>query len=721
MGDTELIQRYSEPIEGTILAPKIDGENKNLLEAHMLESPNATKTSVDNIFNNAYKVLQYLIDPNLDIIKLNKVLCLGKVQSGKTAFFIGAIALAFDNGYNLAFVIGGTKNRLKEQNLERLTFEFSNNPNVKVLDIADLKDNDPKALIDQGKKVIIVALKNVNSDDANLGIVENYSMYLAEYPAIVVDDEGDECSPGAPKLKIRNPRAGKTHDVIVNIFSNLKICTYLSVTATPQANLLLSTLDQLTPDFAVLVEPGDGYTGGNSFHDVLDNPHTVGIEDSDTFVTSIPESFYEAAYFYMFSILTLRSRKDFRPFSMLVHPSSYTKVQRNVLEKVEDIFYLIKDALRDENNVEYDSILGSIYSVGKDYVSDYNDFDDFKNKIAPEISDVISEIAVYEFNTSETGKKSMIEESQDKNKYKVFVGGNILGRGLTIKNLIVTYMYRDSKISQIDTLYQRARWFGYKKDYFEFCRVYMTKDLKNKFVDIVENENDMWNAFDAFLRTRINIKYFPRLFTLNNEKLRLTRQTISKTIIVDRINPGYKYDKSINLTTQDKNNNVSLYYDFFEKYKNLGEEVQFSTSSAQKGYVIKLKYSEFYEHFLKKYVFPRGSVFGPLSFEKLLNEIKNGKFEDVIRVIYMRYIDHEYRKPIVNNTAISELPQGRDDKTNYPGDKSLVPYQDMLHIQIHPVYIGKDKDDIIPVLALNNPITAFSVNYVTGDNYYEGV
>ena len=721
METTEFIQHYHEPIEGTVKSPKIDGRCKRLLEEHMLESPNATSEIVASIFANSCKILPFLLDPNIDESKLNKILCLGKVQSGKTAFFIGAIAVAFDNGYNLAYVIGGTKKRLRDQNLKRLSREFANNDQVVILDIADENHKDPRELINKGYKVIIVALKNVNSEDANLGLIETISGYLYDIPSIVIDDEGDECSPGAPKSKAKNPKAGKTHDVIVNIFENIKICTYLSVTATPQANLLLSTLDRLSPDFSILVEPGKGYTGGNSFHDTKENKHVVEILDSDNFVHSTPDSFYEAIYFYIFSLLTLRVRKDDRNFSMLVHPSNYTIVQKNVEEKVNDVVDMIKNSLRDKQSIDYDSLLEQLFAVGFNDVTDYVDFDDFKTKVEPEIGTVIDNISVYEFNTSDTGKISMEEEKLDPYKYKIFVGGNILGRGLTIENLIVTYIYRDSKISQIDTLYQRARWFGYKKDYFDFCKVYMTKDLKNKFICTVENENDMWNAFAAFLNTKTEIRYFPRLFVLNDDKLRLTRQTISKTIVVDRINPGYKYDKSIYLTSEEKESNKKLYFEFLNNNKELGTEVQFGTSETQKSYVITIKYSDFYKEFLSKYNFPRGSALGNNSFRKLYDEIFEGKYEDIIRVIYMRYKEHEYRKPIAANRAISELPQGRNDNTNFPGDKSLDGYSNLLHVQIHPVYIGDDKNDIIPLLAFNNPITEFNVKYVTGDNYYEGL
>ena len=50
-----------------------------------------------HILNNAKTALSFFANPKLPK-STSKILCLGKVQSGKTAFFIASIAYAFDNG-----------------------------------------------------------------------------------------------------------------------------------------------------------------------------------------------------------------------------------------------------------------------------------------------------------------------------------------------------------------------------------------------------------------------------------------------------------------------------------------------------------------------------------------------------------------------------------------------------------------------------------------------
>ena len=61
------------------------------------------------------------------------------------------------------------------------------------------------------------------------------------------------------------------------------------------------------------------------------------------------------------------------------------------------------------------------------------------------------------------------------------VGGNILGRGLTIDNLLVTYYLRRAKVSQMDTVLQHARMFGYRQPLMPYTRVFLPDSLGARF------------------------------------------------------------------------------------------------------------------------------------------------------------------------------------------------------------------------------------------------
>ena len=174
MAFIEFIEKIDDENPDIIQFQSIDGYHKNRLYENM--SSRMEKNAVDKIFANGYKALQYFAQPSLNKKNISKILCLGKVQSGKTAFFITTMALAFDNGYDVIYLLGGTKNTLRDQNLERVTKEFSNNPYVKVLDLNSIDKFRIKEELNKGFKVIVVSLKNA-SLNTNLGLLDEVTNY----------------------------------------------------------------------------------------------------------------------------------------------------------------------------------------------------------------------------------------------------------------------------------------------------------------------------------------------------------------------------------------------------------------------------------------------------------------------------------------------------------------------------------------------------------------
>ena len=47
----------------------------------------------------------------------------------------------------------------------------------------------------------------------------------------------------------------------------------------------------------------------------------------------------------------------------------------------------------------------------------------------------------------------------------------------------------------MDTNLQRARWFGYRNDYIDLCKVFTTSTIQNEFANLGTIENDLWNQF----------------------------------------------------------------------------------------------------------------------------------------------------------------------------------------------------------------------------------
>ena len=724
--------------QGIVVTEVINNNSENYINSSVFDGYNITKfkellseeeseETVGHILSNAYQSICYFKNPVNDNDPQNpsKVLCLGKVQSGKTSFFLDTTALAFDNGYDIAYILGGTKLKLKKQNLGRVIDSFKNNERIKIFDVNNSFDEDIPSLIADGYKIILVILKNA-AENTNLGKLKEFSIKYNDIPAVIVDDEGDEYTPGAEKAKKKNNKAGRTHDKIVDIITSFKTCTFLSVTATPQANLLVSTYDGISPNRLVLVQPGKGYTGGHAFFDTKDNPHVRVINDNDDFIDSIPDTFKEALYLFIFSCCLKRSVGDYKPLSMLVHPSSFNAIQNIVAMRIENfIATSIIPATENKNSFQYDDLINEMENALKSYEKMNGvKLDSFESVIS-ELDDVIENLKIQIINY---GASDDTEEEGP--LYKIKVGGNMLGRGLTIDRLIISYIYRDSKEAQVDTMYQRCRWFGYKRKYFDVCKVFMTLELQQKFMAIVSNEDHMWNSMEAFLDTQINLKKFKRVFLLENDKLVLTRRTVANTVTLKVISSGNKADECIDLSETEKEHNRNVYIEYCNKHKTEGEFVDFDSSAEhnQRHLLLRVDFNDFYAEFLSKIVFAYGSQFSSSVFEAIVEKIKKGEHPRELLVMIMRFGRGESRSPSDGTMMnISRLFQGRNDGTNFSGDRYPVDingndYSKVSFIQIHMVDVYNKEPQLnssIPLISYNNPLTAEVIKMVTGDNVYE--
>jgi hypothetical protein len=80
------------------------------------------------------------------------------------------------------------------------------------------------------------------------------------------------------------------------------------------------------------------------------------------------------------------------------------------------------------------------------------------------------------------------EDVAVKSPYNLFVGGNKLGRGVTIKNLLVSYYGRNPKKPQGDTVLQHARMYGYRRKDIGLLRLWLPRELHLVFKAIHKME-----------------------------------------------------------------------------------------------------------------------------------------------------------------------------------------------------------------------------------------
>ena len=98
----------------------MDGFFRSNVEKQML-ADGMSSEATETVFSNAARILSHCPNPAIHEDLAETGIVIGKVQSGKTSNFISVLALAFDNGYNIAIVLGGNTLELLKQNANRIT------------------------------------------------------------------------------------------------------------------------------------------------------------------------------------------------------------------------------------------------------------------------------------------------------------------------------------------------------------------------------------------------------------------------------------------------------------------------------------------------------------------------------------------------------------------------------------------------------------------------
>ncbi len=652
------------------------------------------------ILHNAAKVLGFCPNPDTDEERRLTGIVIGKVQSGKTSNFIALTALAFDNGYSHVVVFGGTKKVLVSQNSDRIKEYFEVMSDVIVLNTTEHKSQLTEEHITQfikmGKKIIIVALKTPGQIDFIKKEIFNGGL-LANRATLIIDDEGDEAS---LNTLINKGKKSSTYRAIEGLKTSLRRHCFVSVTATPQANLLISSMDILSPDFGVLVDPGKGYCGLNIFH-TADSKYTIEIPDTESSLLDegIPNSFFDslAMFFVACGIYEVRGRKNGDKFSMLIHPSQLKIDHAAVLKKTKKLIDQWKLLSMNKNDIAYQPLRNRLLTAYNCYKNsgtiDLPQFDSIEDKALWSIQ--CCGLHMVNGDSIPNGADKFYD-------YNIYVGGAMLGRGLTLKGLAITYIIRTAKgTSTVDTIQQRARWFGYKIKYLDLCRIFAVKKIVKEFREIREHEEDLWDTVrEANLQGR-RFKDIARIFVLSDD-LRMTRTSIAHT--ENYAFKPWNLQRTFQSNQQYARSNTTILESFRKAYDSQLTTLKYGEGLPYKiieGISFDLVKADIFDRFL----FPEGSKLNSGVIGKLAVLLKKKQIESQIDVIWMR--DGGTSKHKVDDGDIPEYMVGRrpDDYSKpavYEGDRKQFVKEDAMQLQIHMIE-DTVSGIISPTLALYIP------------------
>lgn len=428
--------------------------------------------------------------------KFTTGLLYGRIQSGKTQGMILSTALAIDNGFKVVVILTSDSVELVEQTAQR--FALLRSAGVMVYDITK-KESWPsdanhirENLHKLDKAFTIICSKNKHNLDTLTEFLKTVEAF--KRPALIFDDEADQASlDTSARKRSKEVQNGGDADSIAksaineavdSLRSTLDHHVFIQVTATPFAMFLLNGEDVMRPSFVHLLEPGTGYHGGDKFFGdeavEFGKPPLVYVEEEEISELKnpagdrIPEGLKKAVSYFVLTAAYDQSRPDAdttQTYNMLCHPSHTQDVHNMTREKIASylgIFQRFMETGEGANSVQ--PYLNWAMHQLKMTIPDLPDFESLKGLVRLMIG--VRQVLV--INTEGSGY-------QPAPGLNFVIGGNIIGRGLTIENLLVTYYIRPTQIAQMDTMYQHARMFGYRSKIFPLMRVFLPSRLAARF------------------------------------------------------------------------------------------------------------------------------------------------------------------------------------------------------------------------------------------------
>lgn len=524
---------------------QIEWQYWNRYKEYLFKRRKRTKIEVTTIDDDTNRILSLMADPQSDDDYGHKGLVVGDVQSGKTANYAGLICKAIDAGYRIIIVIAGVLNDLRAQTQERLEHDvigvssredadqskkygvghirsnITHPPRIittREQDFHISKSNDAQLPLD-GTTYMLVIKKNARTLS---NVINFFSKRYTESdrrnsPVFILDDEADNASVNSHAPEEDPTRINALIKELLGLFPRN---SYVGYTATPYANIFIDPYtvqkgnkiehDLFPSDFIYSLGRSSNYIGATKLFckpeeedEVIDNKSSDALVsiDEQGFLdeikkgkyigTPIPDSMEEALYaFVLARVIRDVMGQEKEHCSMLIHVSLKTAAHTYIKKAVEEKFEELKEAII--SNISLPNahlicpIIGKLKNVWEARYENTHVIVTWDQVVCRLAS---NDTYMYKFKFFKVNSTSKRDKTPtlDYTKYKegltaIVIGGNSLSRGLTIEGLTTTYFLRPAK--QYDTLMQMGRWFGYRPDYEEVCRIYIPTELQGHFAAI---------------------------------------------------------------------------------------------------------------------------------------------------------------------------------------------------------------------------------------------
>lgn len=462
---------------------------------------------------------------------------LGKIQSGKTRGFVGVIARAFDGRFDIAVVLTKGTKTLSAQTVARLSgdfAEFIELDEILVLDIMKLPGKLTGSEL--GRKIVIVAKKQAQNLVRLIEFLKAQSA-LQGRRTLIIDDEADLASIRFKKNREKDRvEQGTIADQIDELRSLSSGVAFLQVTATPYS-LYLQPEDYSEtaagdyvfkpkrPAFTELLPIHNKYVGGDHYFGDFDEEDyrrrlyvEVAEQEQDALRRADRRRISKERVLETLNTVGLRraiitfilgscirrwQQREVgeRPqkYAMIIHNDTQKAAQKWQAEVVGWIFEAIlatalkkPASLQELFDVAYSDLAASVALEAGRVPERTAAFDMF-------IDTLKGDEVVLEVVNSDNDVMALLDEKAElklRTGFNIFVGGNILDRGITIPKLISFYYGRNPKKMQADTVLQHSRMYGnrHPQDML-VTRFFTSQAVYDRLETINTFENTLRNAF----------------------------------------------------------------------------------------------------------------------------------------------------------------------------------------------------------------------------------
>ena len=159
-------------------------------------------------------------------------------------------------------------------------------------------------------------------------------------------------------------------------------------------------------------------------------------------------------------------------------------------------------------------------------------------------------------------------------KSSVFIGGDILSRGLTIEGLSASYFGRSAGKETGDTVLQRGRWFGHKKNQIDLIQVFVQRQAQLVFRQISIADRELRIQMKQVIRRGLDPMQV--LIRLRNSPFFASTSSSKSTFVSNDSSFSFSGDRAVlkepNFTKPGILRNNSILKAFEKRYSSLKDE-----------------------------------------------------------------------------------------------------------------------------------------------------